>query len=205
MARLLSLNTYHYRRARAGVVFFEHTRMFKERGWSTAMFAMHHSQNIDSPWSQYFCEELEFGNQYGLKGTLLWAGQVVYSLDAKRQIERLITDFRPDIAHAHCIYHHLSPSVLVALKSRNVPTVMTAHDLKLACPAYKMLNHQGICEKCQFGNLLHLPLNRCIRDSLGASTLVMLESAFHKSLGLYKRYLDKVITPSHFLRSKLIE
>jgi len=205
MARLLSLNTYHYRRAGADVVFFEHAHMFEERGWSTAMFAMHHSQNIDSPWSKYFCEELEFGNQYGLKDTLLRAGRVIYSLDAKRQIERLITDFKPDIAHAHCIYHHLSPSVLVALKSRNVPTVMTAHDLKLACPAYKMLNHQGICEKCQSGNLLHLPLNRCIRESLGASTLVMLESAVHKSLGLYRRYLDKVITPSRFLQSKLVE
>lgn len=205
MARLLSLNTYHYRRGGSDVVFFEHAHLFEERGWPTAMFTMHHPQNTDSPWSQYFCEELEFGHQYGLKDTLLRAGRVIYSLDAKRQIERLITDFEPDIAHAHCIYHHLSPSVLVALKSHNVPTVMTAHDLKLACPAYKMLNRHGICEKCKSGNLLHLPINRCIRDSLGASTLVMLESAVHKSLGLYRRYLDKVVTPSYFFKSKLIE
>lgn len=205
MAKLLSLNTYHYRRGGSDVVFFEHAHMFEERGWSTAMFAMHHPRNIDSPWSQYFCEELEFGHQYGFKDTLLRAGRVIYSLDAKKQIERLIDDFRPDVAHAHCIYHHLSPSVLVALKENDVPTVMTAHDLKLACPAYKMLNRQGICEKCKSGNLLHLPLNRCIRDSLGASMLVMLESAIHKSLGLYKRYLDQVITPSKFFRSKLIE
>lgn len=205
MARLLSLNTYHYRRGGADVVFFEHARIFEERGWPTAMFAMHHPQNVDSPWSKYFCEELEFGHAYGWQDTLVRASRVIYSLDAKRQIERLIQDFQPEIAHAHCIYHHLSPSVLVALKAHHIPTVMTAHDLKLACPAYKMLNRNGLCEACKSGNLLPVFRNRCIHDSLGASSLVMVESALHQFLGLYKRYLDKVVTPSCFLKTKLME
>lgn len=205
MAKLLSLNSYHYRRGGSDVVYFEHARIFEEQGWETAMFAMHHPLNVDTPWSTYFCEELEFGHRYGLKDTLQRAGRVIYSYDAKRQMERLIRDFNPDVAHAHCIYHHLSPSVLVALKSHGIPTVMTAHDLKLACPAYKMLNRTGVCEKCKSGNLLNVAINRCVRDSLGASALVMVESAIHKSLGLYKRYLDKVVTPSRFFSNKLVE
>jgi hypothetical protein len=33
---------------------------------------------------------------------------------------------------------------------------MTAHDLKVACPAYKMFNHQGVCERCKHGNLVNV-------------------------------------------------
>jgi glycosyltransferase involved in cell wall biosynthesis len=133
------------------------------------------------------------------------AGKVIYSWEARSKLAKLLDKFSPDVAHAHCIYHHLSPSVLGLLHKRGVPTVMTAHDLKLACPAYKMLNKHGICEKCKHGNLSHVILNRCIHDSLAASSLVAAESAVHKTLGLYKRNIDRVITPSRFFRQKLME
>lgn len=167
------------------------------------MFALHHPSNVDSQWSDYFPEELEFGLNYGPVGSLVRAGRVIYSLDARKQMARLISDFKPDIAHAHCIYHHLSPSVLGELRSRGVATVMTAHDLKLACPAYKMLNSTGICEKCKGGNLLNVARHRCIRNSAAASSLVMVESMIHRWFGLYRRNLDRIVVPSRFFGDKL--
>ncbi len=205
MTRLVSLNSYHYRRGGSDVVYFEHDALFADLGWDTAMFAMHHPLNVESRWSEYFAQELEFGFSYNALDTLVRAGRVIYSMDARRQMQRLIRDFKPTVAHAHCIYHHLSPSVLSALKDAGVPVVMTAHDLKLACPAYKMLNDTGICEKCRGGNVLHVAANRCIRGSLGASMLVMLESAVHKSLGMYRKNLDRVVVPSRFFQNKLVE
>jgi glycosyltransferase involved in cell wall biosynthesis len=68
-----------------------------------------------------------------------------------------------------------------------------------------MLNRGGVCEKCRSGNLFHLVANRCIRDSLQVSALIMLESAVHKSLGLYRRSLDRVVAPSIFYKQKLLE
>ncbi len=186
-------------------MFFDHDNLFRSAGWETAMFAMHHPNNEPSPWSEYFADELEFGHAYSIWQKLHMAGKVIYSLEARNKLEKLLNNFKPDIAHAHCIYHHLSPSVLSLLHERGIPTVMTAHDLKLACPAYKMLNKQGICEKCKNGNLLHLVKNRCIHNSLATSTLVAVESAVHKSLGLYKKNLDRVVAPSKFFRAKLIE
>ena len=205
MPRLLSLNTYHYRRGGSDVVFLEHDAMFRNLGWETAVMAMHHPKNESSPWSRFFADEIEFGHEYGALDKLVMAGKVIYSLEAKRKLSALLDAFPADVAHAHCIYHHLSPSVLVELKRRGIPTVMTAHDLKLACPAYKMLNRGGVCEKCRSGNLLHLAANRCIRDSLPVSALIMLESAVHKSLGLYKHNLDRVVAPSLFYQQKLME
>lgn len=205
MPRLLSLNTYHYRRGGSDVVFFEHDAMFRDAGWETAVMTMQHPQNEPSPWSGYFADEIEFGHRYGLMQRLAMAAKVVYSVEARRKLAALLDRFPVDVAHAHCIYHHLSPSVLVELKRRGIPTVMTAHDLKLACPSYKMVNRGGICERCRNGNLLHLLRHRCVRGSLAVSGLVAVESAVHRLFGLYRNTLDRIVAPSRFMRDKLVE
>lgn len=202
---LLSLHTYHYRRGGAEAVFFDHQKLFQEIGWNTIPFTMHHPKNEPSEWAQYFADELEFGHDYTLTQKLVMACKVIYSWEAKAKLKKLIQHTRPTIAHAHSIYHHLSPSVLTLLKEENIPTVMTAHDLKVACPAYKMLNKNGICEACKGGNLFNVVKNRCIHNSLITSSLVAVESTIHKQLGLYRNNLDAIITPSQFYREKLIE
>lgn len=203
--KLLSLNSYHYKRGGSDAVYFEHDALFRSKGWETGFFSMHHPKNEKTPWEKYFVDEIEFGSEYSAVEKVKMAGKIIYSWDAVSRLNQLISDWKPDIAHAHCIYHHLSPSVLSLLKQHDIPTVMTAHDLKLACPAYKMLNRGGICEKCKGGNLIHVALNRCLHDSLAVSSLVMLESAVHKSMGLYKRNLDRVVVPSRFFSNKLQE
>ncbi|MDR3390208.1 MAG: glycosyltransferase [Sulfuriferula sp.] len=205
MTKLLSINTYNYRRGGSDAVFFEHDAMFRGLGWDTAVMTMHHPKNEPSPWSDFFVDELEFGHAYGAIQKLAMASKVIYSMEARRKLDKLLARFRPDVAHVHCIYHHISPSVLPLLKERGVPVVMTAHDLKLCCPAYKMLNRSGICEKCKDGNLLNVALNRCLRDSLAVSSLVMVESATHRALGLYRDNLDRIVVPSEFYRNKHIE
>lgn len=204
-ARLLSLNSYHYKRGGSDAVYLEHEALFRNSGWETAFFSMHHEKNEPSSWSKYFVDELELGSTYSLPQKIKMSGKVVYSLEARSKINKLINDWRPDIAHAHCIYHHLSPSVLGALNKKGIPTVMTAHDLKIACPAYKMLNSSGVCERCKNGNLTYMLKYRCIHESLPISGLVMIESAVQKLFQLYKSNLDKVVVPSHFYRDKLIE
>ncbi|BFM05564.1 glycosyltransferase family 4 protein [Halioxenophilus aromaticivorans] len=203
--RLLSLNSYHYKRGGSDAVYFEHDALFRAKGWDTGFFSMHHPSNESTPWDKYFVDEIEFGSDYGVVDKLKMAGKIIYSTEANAKLQTLIDNWRPDVAHAHCIYHHLSPSVLRLLKSNGIPTVMTAHDLKLACPAYKMLNSNGICEKCKGGNLLHVAKNRCLHGSLVVSSLVMIESMVHKSLRLYKNNLDKIVVPSRFFGEKLQE
>lgn len=205
MPKLLSINTYNYRRGGSDVVFFEHDAMFREQGWETAVMTMHHQKNEASPWSEYFVDELEFGHSYGLAQKVGMASKVIYSFEARRKLEKLLQQFRPDVVHVHCIYHHISPSVLSLLKDYKIPVVMTAHDLKLCCPAYKMLNRFGICEECKGGNLLNVFRNRCVRDSAAVSGLVMVESMVHRILGLYRNNLDKIVVPSQFFRDKHIE
>ncbi len=203
--RLLSLNSYHYRRGGSDVVYLEHDALFQELGWDTAVMSMHHPRNLPSPWSRYFVDELEFGQATGLVDKLVKASKVVYSFEAQKKLGLLLAQFRPDVAHLHCIYHHLSPSVLPVLSKAGIPVVLTAHDLKLGCPAYKMLNHTGICERCRTGSVLNVVRFRCVRESLAASAVVAVESGLQRKLDLYRRHIGRVIAPSRFYRDKLIE
>ena len=82
---------------------------------------------------------------------------------------------------------------------------MTAHDLKLACPAYRMLNDNGLCERCRDGSVLNVLRHRCMRGSLGASAVIAAESGLHRYLDTYRRHLDKVVVPSRFFLEKFVE
>lgn len=205
MPNLLSVNNYHYRRGGSDVVYLDHAALMEEQGWRNGFFSMHHPKNFETPWSRYFIDEIEFGHAYSLGQKLAMASKVVYSLEAQRKLRRLLNDFPADIAHLHCIYHHLSPSIISTLRDAGVPVVMTAHDLKIACPAYKMLNNTGVCEKCKGGNLFNVVKHRCVRDSLAASAIVMVESTVHRMLNTYQGKLDKVVVPSRFFMEKFIE
>ena len=86
---------------------------------------MKHPKNLETPWSEYFVEELEFGEQYSLWGKLARIPKVIYSFEARRKLARLLDRVTPDVCHAHNIYHHISPSILGLLKGRGIPTVLT--------------------------------------------------------------------------------
>lgn len=208
MPKLLNVNSYHYRRGGSDAVYFDHAALLASQGWDNGFFSMQHPKNEPTPWSRYFIDELEFGHSYSLRQKLAMAAKVVYSFEAQRKLRALLQDFLADVAHLHCIYHHLSPSILPVLREAGVPVVLTAHDLKIACPAYKMLNAGGVCERCKTGSVLNVIKHRCVRDSLGASAIVAVESGLHGLRGpldSYRRHVSRVVAPSRFYVEKLVE
>ena len=113
--RLLAINNYFYRRGGAEAVFFDHMAMFADMGWEVAPFAMQHERNEPSAWSDYFVSEIEYGHETSLPRKFVQAASIIYSREAQRNIKRLIETMRPSIAHAHNVYHHLSPSIFSTL------------------------------------------------------------------------------------------
>ncbi|MDO6460051.1 glycosyltransferase family 4 protein [Granulosicoccaceae sp. 1_MG-2023] len=205
MPALLSINNYFYLRGGAESVFFEEMALFSREGWDVVPFSMHDERNQASPWSQYFIDSLEFD---AIDSTLAKAKavpKIIYSFESRRKLRELLAQFRPDIVHAHNIYHHLSPSILPVLKEAGLPVVVTLHDLKIACPAYRMLNDQGICEKCKGGKNYHVLTNRCIKGSALGSAVIMAESYLHQWLGSYRKHVDRFIVPSRFYKDKFVE
>jgi glycosyltransferase involved in cell wall biosynthesis len=201
---LLAINNYYYGRGGAETLFLEHNRMFEAIGWQVVPFAMRHAKNLPTPWAEYFPDEIEFGEDYGLAAKLIRAPRVIYSLQARRRLHDLLDVVRPHVAHAHNVYHHLSPSLLPLLKERGIPVVMTLHDLKLACPAYTMMRDGKRCDSCRGGRLYNVALHRCIKGSLALSGLVMVEAYVHRALRLYEANVERFVVPSRFLLETLV-
>jgi len=205
MPQLLSINNYYYRRGGSEAVFFEHNRLFEDAGWEVVPFSMQSTLNQPSPWSAHFVSETDHINGLSPLAKFTRAMRAIYSLEAAQRIRTLLSLIRPQIAHAHNIYHHLSPSVLVELHRQEVPVVLTLHDLKLVCPAYKMHTQGAVCEACRGGALRNVIKHRCIKNSSAMSALVWLESTVHKALDLYMRNVTRFVVPSRFLLAKFAE
>ena len=205
MSTLLAINNYHYLRGGAEGVFFEHNRLLAQLGWDVVPFSMRHPKNLPTPWSEFFIDELEFGDDYSLLQKAQMAGKAIYSFEARRKLKGLLNKARPDVAHCHNIYHHLSPSILHELRDHKVPTVMTLHDLKLACPAYKMLSRDEVCERCKGGHFFNLVQRRCMKDSLALSAVIWVETTLHNRLKTYLNCVDKFVVPSRFFLEKFTE
>lgn len=205
-ATLLSINNYYYPRGGAEMVFFRHNGMLHDAGFRVVPFAMNHRMNVGGAERSEFAAELEYGRESdGLVTKIRKGLKAVYSLEARSKLARLIDRSAPDVCHAHNVYHHLSPSILGLVRARGIPLVMTLHDLKIACPAYSMLSHDGVCERCRDGRLYQVVKHRCMKGSLALSALVMVESYVHRFLGSYLRNVDRFLVPSRFYLSKLVE
>jgi glycosyltransferase involved in cell wall biosynthesis len=205
MSTLLSINNYYYYRGGAETVFLEESKMFQHAGWTVVPFAMKHPKNLESPWSDYFIDNIEYGERYSFGEKLVRLPKVVYSLEARRKLARLLDVTWPDVCHAHNVYHHISPSIFGLLKQRSIPVVLTLHDLKIACPAYNMLASDGICERCRGGRLYNVLLHRCIKDSAALSAVALMEAVLHGLLGTYINCVTRFVVPSRFYMEKLCD
>jgi glycosyltransferase involved in cell wall biosynthesis len=165
-------------------------------------------RNLPSDYEKYFVENVDFSEvsqDVNLARRFKAATRVVYSLEAKKNVRRLIENTKPNLAHVQNIAHHLSPSILPGIKKYGLPVVQTLHDYKLICPSTLLFCGGSICERCKYRRYYNAILHRCKRDSLGASALAALELYTHRFLRIYEKNVDMFVAPSRFLRDKMIE
>jgi glycosyltransferase involved in cell wall biosynthesis len=150
-------------------------------------------------------DEIEFGRTYSLPRKALNAFKITHSFEASRKMQKLVDQIQPQVSHLHNIYHHISPSILFTLKKNGIPSVLTLHDLKIACPAYKMLTHDGVCERCKGGNLFNVVKHRCVKDSRVTSSVIFMETMVQRLIGSYRSNVDVFVVPSRFYLEKFVE
>lgn len=198
--KVLLINKFHYLRGGAEKAYFDTARILEDHGHEVAFFSMHHPKNEKTPFEKYFVEYVDYHHQYSTKERIQYALRILWNKEAQKNLERLIKDFQPDIAHLHNIYHQLSPSIIQILKKNNIPLVMTLHDYKLICPNYSLFVRGHIWEGGQWKCLR----DRCVDNSLSKSSVCSLERIFHKVIGVYNK-VDIFLSPSLFLKQKFQE
>lgn len=202
--RILLANKFLYPKGGAEVSVLETAQLLKRKGHEVVFFAMQHPDNIPSAEEAFFVSQVDYERD-GLKDALRTSARLLYSFEAKRNIARLIESNRPDLAHLNNIYHQLSPSIIHALRAAGIPMVMTLRDYKLVCGSYSMLANGSVCEACRGGRYYHCVLKQCVKDSRAKSLLTTIEMYLHhRVLHIYKA-VDCFISPSHFLKAKVVE
>ncbi|MFO1133760.1 MAG: glycosyltransferase [Rhodoblastus sp.] len=201
--RLLAVHRLHHRKGGAEGVHLDHLALFRERGWDCAEFAMDHPDNEPSDWSDYFPERFEPPS--GVAG-LAALPRFFHSGEARGKFTRLLDDFRPDIIHAHGVYHHLTNAILKPARERGISIVYTLHDYKLICPAYHFYTERlGVCEQCRGGRQWRCLVNRCTHGSLAMDALYALDGFVQWRIGALRDTVSRFVGPARFIVDKFAE
>jgi glycosyltransferase involved in cell wall biosynthesis len=173
--------------------------LLRKQGHEVTVFAMQYPENIDVPSKKYFPSEISFsGKKIRIESLLRPFG----TREVRRQFNRLLNDFEPDLVHLNNIHTQLSLVVAEIAHKRGIKVVWTVHDYKLLCPRYDCLRQgQNICERC-FTDKKQVIINKCMKNAWAESILAFLESKKWSRERLEKN-TDFFICPSQFMADKM--
>ncbi|MFC7486358.1 glycosyltransferase family 4 protein [Knoellia sp. CPCC 206453] len=197
--RVLHVNKFLHRRGGAEGYMFDVGALQSSRGDVVDFWGMDHPDNAPGlPLADTFARYVQLDPAPGGLASLGAAARMVWSPRSRTGIEQALARFEPDIVHFHNVYHQLSPSVVAAVASADVPCVMTLHDYKIACPSYQLLANGALCQDCVESGTWHAVARRCKEGSLAASAVLAAESGVHRALGAWDA-VDLFLSPSRFL------
>ena len=189
MKILICHNYYKYRGGESQTVLKEKL-LLESKGHKVILFTKD-NKNIDN---------------YNLIRKIIFFLNVVFSFDTYRTIKEIIRKEKPDIVHIHNVFPLISPSVYYALKNLKVPVIQTVHNYRLLCPNGLFLDKDGkLCERCKNGDFFNAVIRKCYRNSYLQSFGMALTLYIYRRLNAFINKTDFFITPSNFLKQKLVE
>jgi glycosyltransferase involved in cell wall biosynthesis len=204
--RILMVQTFYYYRGGDSTYMLSLSKLLEEKGHEVVPFAMEHPMNLSSPYARFFVSHIDFPELLrGRSPVGAWkvVSRSIYSGEARAKIAALADEAKPDIAHFHNIHAHLTASIIAPLRARRIPIVWTLHDYRLICPNTSFLSNGEICDRCLPNRFHEAILQRCKKGSLAASFVAML-TTWYDRLARVPTRVDRFITPSNFLREKLV-
>ena len=206
--KVLLVNKFHYRKGGAETYYLTVGAELEKMGHEVAYFSMKHPNNLPCKWDKYFVTQREYNDVRNPIKAVCDGLALVYSNEAKRKFQALCEEFKPDVVHLNNVHRQITLSILDApyLRDDKVPVFYTAHDYVTVCPGYLMLDGEGrVCDAClEDGRYRHCIENRCVKRSRAKSALATVEASFNRAHRSNER-IDRVIAPSRFMKSKLIE
>ena len=175
-------------------------------------FCVDFSQNESTPYSSYFVrapggrDNVYFQNfNMSLYNKAKFALNMVYSFSARRRLEKLICDTKPDAAlFLNAVY--FSDSIIDACRRHKLPILWRLSDFNKICANYLLFRDGQICEACIENGLGEILKHKCggYQKSYSAAVIKYLGmrlSQYRKIHGA----IDYFITPSEFTRQKMIQ
>ena len=178
-------------------------KLYEAKGHHVIPFSMKDDRNFPSAYTDYFIENIDYKtiNKYNIVAGVKVVMNSIYSLEAQKNLERLLNDVKIDFAHINVIHHYITPTILKLLKKKNIPIIWSFHEYTPLCPDSIFISHDKVCEKCYGGAFYNCITHSCKKGSYLASTVAALENYVHKYLNYYA-YVDYFVCGSIFQYEK---
>lgn len=201
--KILMVNKFLYPRGGAENYMLKLAEEWKASGHEVEYFGMYDEKNTVGNSAQMYTTNMDFHSTGFAR--FFYPFKIIYSLEAKRKIAKVLDTFQPDIVHMNNINFQLTPSIIYAVKKRNIPLVQTVHDYQMICPNHLLYSFEETkpCERCINGSKWNCFKHSCIHGSKVKSLLGAIEAKLYAILKTYKK-VDLYVCPSKFLEEKLL-
>lgn len=208
--RILLVNYRYFISGGPEKYMFNIKKMLEDNGHEVIPFSIHSNKNVETEYSKYFVEPIGGRNATYFEEVKktpksIWQmlTRSIYSTEVEKAIKKEIRDVKPDLVYIIHFVNKLSPSVITGAKKMGIPVVLRLSDYFLLCPRFDFMYQKKICEDCLSKGYRSCIKKRCVKGSLFASAIRVFSMKFHSFIHVY-RGVDAFITPSEFLKKKLV-
>ncbi len=188
---------------------FNIKRELEADGNSVIPFAVRRKMNVSSEFSKYFVQP-PYGEDVlyfkeanvGLLRKIKILANCVYSFEAKSKLKKLLRDHKVDLVYVLGIVNEISPSIIDACKSLNIPVVMRLSDYNIICGNYYLMRDNALCKLCVTKSPYQCTKHRCVKNQFVPSFARSLSLFVHNLMGIYN-YVDAFVCPSSFMKSSM--
>jgi glycosyltransferase involved in cell wall biosynthesis len=154
--------------------------------------------------STYIRSNLEITNYNWQKKASLGA-RSLWAWDSKKELQRLLTQEKPDVAHFHNTFPLISPAAYSACRRAGVAVIQTLHNPRLLCPAATLTRNGALCEACLQTSVPWPALaHACYRNSRAQTAVVAAMLVAHRLIGTWARKVDRFVASTDFYAQKFI-
>ena len=187
--KILLCHNYYTEGGGESSVFENEVTGLTEAGHSTVRYIKENSELKDL---NFFERIKVFGNGY-------------YSRQNYKEVITTIRREKPDIAIVQNIFPMISPSIIYALSSQNIPILQAVYNYRFVCPDAHLYSKGSICERCITGNYINCVFRRCYRNSYLLSGWYSSILWIHRYFHTFSQYINAFMVPDKFLESKLVK
>jgi len=206
--KILLINKFYYLAGGTERYVLEWEALLRSRGHDVTIFSMRHPGSFPSRQERFFVERIRFEPDQSRGARLRAAAHSIWSREAAERLTELLkAEGAPDIVHLHSFMYQLTPAILEPLVARGVPIVQTCHDYQHICVNQHLYNHRvnRLCEECLRRGRLAPLWTRCMQGSFAQSAAGCASGCADALLGRSRSKVRRFITPSDFMRRKMIE
>lgn len=198
--KILLVNKFLFPRGGDCVYTLGLGKLLSEHGHRVTYFGIDASENVAPKGCTVGVRGVDFSSPR-LADKVRAAHRIFGGDGVKKRFAEALRLFAPDVVHLNNIHSYLSPVLARMAHRRGIRVVWTLHDYKLICPSYTLLCRGEVCSRCLSGRY-HVLSRRCMKNSLPASLLAMLEAGYWCRNRLAE-WTDVFVCPSRFMAEQM--